>query len=125
MVDPLAMLCNDRGVVSAGKHQMAGIQQKPDSIAGGIHHRVELGLGLDRCPHMVVEGERHTLAGAKFGKRGQPAAIGGDIEILQLWTAGKRALLPVLDRLVCLAINNDRGTDSLEQGQLVGDALQL
>ena len=88
-------------------------------------HRVELGLGLDRRPHMMVECQRHTLAGAMFGQRRQPAAIGGDVVIIQLRTAGKRTLLPVLDRLVCLAINNDRGTDSLKQGQLVGDALQL
>ena len=74
---------------------------------------------------MMVECQRHTLAGAMFGQRRQPAAIGGDVVIIQLRTAGKRTLLPVLDRLVCLAINNDRGTDSLEQGQLVGDALQL
>ena len=125
MVDPLSMLCDDRGVVAAGEHQMAGIQQQPHGLTGGVHHRVELGLCLDRRPHMMVEGQRHTLAGAVFGQRRQSAAIGGDVVIIQLRTAGKRPFLPVLDRFVCLAINDDRGTDSFEQRQLLSNALQL
>ena len=60
-----------------------------------------------------------------FGKRGQTAAIGGDIEIIQLRTARQRPFLPVLHRLICLAIDDDRGPDRLEQRQLLGDPIKL
>ena len=125
MVDSAAVFGDDRPIIAASKDKMTCIQQQTNRLASGIHNSIKLGLCLDCRSHMMVEAQRHTLAGTMFGQRCQPAAIGDDVVVIQFRTAGKRALLPVLDRLVCLAINDDRGTDSLEQSQLVGDALQL
>ncbi|MNE94406.1 hypothetical protein D3C76_1669360 [compost metagenome] len=70
MVDARRPTLRYRHRIGTRKGQVTGIEQQPDLIAGMAHQIINVLLGFDDGPHVVVIGNFDSLAQGVAGKFG-------------------------------------------------------
>ena len=104
--------------VAAGKGDVAGVEEKPDRLAGEIHQAVHVVLGLDRRPHVMVEGEGHFLLMAVLGEGRELPPVVAHLLVVEARALGKRHVPLVLHSAGRLAVDEDGGAVLAEELKL-------